>query len=130
VAQIIILLRLYKNTGYLIRMVLRVIYDMRSFLFVLLITITCFGHSLLIISNGNDEDNQFISGGFFGSIFYTYNMILGSYELEFGNVASFMGYIIFILCTILIMIVMLNLLIAIISETFAQVNQHAQNASY
>mmetsp|Transcript_23947 Transcript_23947/g.18274 ORF Transcript_23947/g.18274 Transcript_23947/m.18274 type:complete len:162 (+) Transcript_23947:843-1328(+) len=58
-------------------------------------------------------------------------MILGDFDVEgFGSVASTVALIFFLLCTVLNMIVMLNLLISIISESFAQINSNAQNAAY
>jgi len=58
-------------------------------------------------------------------------MILGDFDTtRFGSVAEVMVTIFFLLCTVLNMIVMLNLLISIISESFAQINSNAQNAAY
>lgn len=62
-------------------------------------------------------------------------MILGGFSTSldhegFGQESLYMVWILFILCTIFNMIVMLNLLIAIISESFAAVNSNAQQAAY
>jgi hypothetical protein len=46
-------LRIFKSTGYLIRMIFEVIKDMRNFFLVLLITIAAFGDSFLRISLAN-----------------------------------------------------------------------------
>ena len=111
-------------------MIIEVIYDMRSFMLLLLITIAAFGDSLLSISLSNDEKNQFI-GGFVESMTYTYRLILGDWSTDdFGEVALPLVWTLFLLCTIFNMIVMLNLLIAIISETFARVNENAISAGY
>lgn len=57
-----------------------------------------------------------------GSILYIYRMVLGDFSVdEFGTVATPLVYILFLLCTIFNMIVMLNLLIAIISDSYARV---------
>lgn len=62
---------------------------------------------------------------------YTYRLILGDWDTEkFGEVSVLLVWILFLLCTIFNMIVMLNLLIAIISESFARVNDNAVNAGY
>lgn len=58
-------------------------------------------------------------------------MILGDFDTgAFGEVATPMVWILFLLCTIFNMIVMLNLLIAIISETFAKVTGMADQKIY
>ncbi|CDW88225.1 UNKNOWN [Stylonychia lemnae] len=123
-------LRIFKQTGYLIRMIVEVIYDMGIFLFVLLITVAAFGDSFLRISWGNVEENQFTSS-FVYAVLFAYSMILGGYDTSvFGEVAVPLVWIFWILCTILDMIVMLNLLIAIISSTFDRVNENQEQASY
>ena len=128
--KLLYFLRIFKNTGYLIRMIIEVIYDMRSFLLVLLITIAAFGDSMLTISQGNDEKNHFIFG-FIDALTYTYRLILGDWDTEhFGDVAVPLVWILFLLCTVFNLIVMLNLLIAIISESFARVNENAEAAAY
>lgn len=50
-------LRIFKSTGYLIRMIVVVMYDMGIFLFVLIITLAAFGDAFMRISAGNDPDN-------------------------------------------------------------------------
>jgi len=59
-------------------------------------------------------------------------LILGGFDLADyeGSIAFIMVTTLFILCTIFNMIVMLNLLIAIISESFANVNNNADNAKF
>jgi hypothetical protein len=48
----------------------------------------------------------------------------------FGIIAPYFTWCIFYLCTVLNMIIMLNLLIAIISESFSRINQEKMQASY
>jgi len=84
---------------------------------VLTLTMAGFGDAFLRISNGNDEENQFIHS-FIPALLYAYSMILGGYDTEaFGDVAVPLVWILWILCTVIGMIVMLNLLISIISGT-------------
>jgi hypothetical protein len=65
-------------------MIFEVIYDMRHFFLVLLITIIAFGHSMLIIALANKPDDQFITS-LPEAIIYTYRIILGDFSVdEFG----------------------------------------------
>ena len=65
------------------------------------------------------------------SVFYVYLMALGDWSLEeLGIVAVSYVYILFILCTVFNMIIMLNLLIAIISESFARINEVSEQTSF
>ena len=62
---------------------------------------------------------------------YTYRQVLGDFQLDnIGDVAVPLVWTLFLLCTVFNMIVMLNLLIAIISESFARVNANAVSAGY
>jgi hypothetical protein len=122
--------RIFKNFGYLTRLIIIVINDMKTFLFVMFFTIVAFSDSLLTLSNGNPVDKQFVHG-FGDSIIYTYRIILGDFEVEeFGEVGVALVYALFIMCTLFNTIVMLNLFIAIISESFSMVKENAANASY
>ena len=135
--KVLYVLRIFKSTGYLIRAVVEVIFDMLIFLLIFFITIIAFGDSFLRLSNGNleaveegEESGRFIKHFFF-AIMYGYRMILGDFDTDaFGEVAVPLAWIFFVLCTILDMIVMLNLLIAIISDTYARVAGNADQAAY
>jgi hypothetical protein len=65
------------------------------------------------------------------SIIYTYRIILGDFNVEkFGDISVMLVFSLFILCTVFNTIVMLNLLIAIISETYDKVRANADNALF
>lgn len=126
-------LRIFEATSSLIRMIMQVIYDIRHFLFVLLLTIVAFGDSFKTISNGNPDTadgGRFVEQGFFGSFFYVYNMCLGAYDNNYGNVQQSLAWFIFFLCTMFNMIIMLNLLISIISESYEKISANLQAAAY
>jgi hypothetical protein len=130
-AKFLYFFRIFKETGYLIRMILTVMYDMRHFLLVLLIGIFAFADSFLSISMLNEDQSDRFVTSFIGSSVYTYRLILGDFNTdEFGSVSVLLVWILFLLCTVFNMIIMLNLLIAIISESFATVTSNASNAAY
>ena len=123
-------LRIFQSTGYLIRIIIEVCVDMRHFLLVLLLTFVAFGDAMRSISTSNEDvpdesgnSSQFV-GSYVDSITYTYRMVLGDFDTSnFGNVALPYVWILFVLCTVFNMIIMLNLLVAIISESFARINE-------
>ena len=55
---------------------------------------------------------------------------MGNLDDEFGNVATPYAWFLSITCAVFNLIIMLNLLIAIISESFARINAVSENASY
>lgn len=62
---------------------------------------------------------------------YVYRMILGDFDVDGLSAESTpLAIFFFLACTIFNMIVMLNLLIAIISESFAAIHENAENAMY
>ena len=122
-------LRIFKTTGYLIRIIIEVVVDMRHFLFILLLTFIAFGDAIYNINTSNNV--EFVDGGYIGSIAFVYRMVLGDFDTgSFGEVAVPYMWILFLLCTVFNMIIMLNLLIAIISESFARINSEKEQAGY
>ena len=138
-------LRIFKSTGYLIKIIITVCVEMRDFLLILLLTIMAFGDSMRAISTSNLPHHMFI-GSWLESFTYVYRMILGNFNTDptileggpivlpegeaysdpengIGMIAPYFTWGIFYLCTVFNMIIMLNLLVAIISESFARINQ-------
>jgi hypothetical protein len=94
-------------------------------LVVLFITIVMFSDTYLTISNGNVPEERFVTS-LTDSIIYVYRIILGDFNVEeFGSVAVPLCFALFIICTIFNTIVMLNLLIVIISESFYNVKSNS-----
>eukprot|EP00350_Pseudokeronopsis_sp_OXSARD2_P002513 CAMPEP_0170568410 /NCGR_PEP_ID=MMETSP0211-20121228/81174_1 /TAXON_ID=311385 /ORGANISM="Pseudokeronopsis sp., Strain OXSARD2" /LENGTH=174 /DNA_ID=CAMNT_0010890287 /DNA_START=3090 /DNA_END=3614 /DNA_ORIENTATION=- len=98
---------------------------MIPFFIVLIIGISAFGNAFLIISLSNNEDNQFVTG-LVDSIIYVYMLSLGAWDGEFGENYTGLAQLLFLVCTVFNLVVMFNLLIAIISETFAKVNENSE----
>ena len=58
--KLLYFMRIFRHTGYLIRMLIEVLSDMSTFLLVLLITLTAFGDAFLKMSLANEPENQFV----------------------------------------------------------------------
>jgi hypothetical protein len=64
-------------------------------------------------------------------VIFTYRMVLGDFDTgDFGEVAVPLVMTFWFLCTVFNMIVMLNLLIAIISDSYARVTGNAEIATF
>lgn len=118
--------RIFEPTAYLIRMIVTVIASMQYFFLVLAVTIIGFGNAFLVIALGNTptdgDDNPRFIDNFFNSMLFSYRMVLGDFDTtQFGEVGLPLLYFFFMTFTIFNMIVMLNLLIAIISDAYASV---------
>jgi hypothetical protein len=122
-------LRIFEKTGYLIRSIVLICIDMRHFLLILMLTFIAFGEAIQSVSETRG-DKSFT--GHAGGIGYVYTMVLGGFDVgDFDDDSSVtLLWIFFILCTVLCMIIMMNLLIAIISDSFAAITAVASQANY
>ena len=152
--KLLYFLRIFEETGYLIRIIIQVCADMRFFLLVLLLTIIAFGEAVKSFSDANYYRDVFNAcnkitdpvayktcaedydpngfAGYLGGIGYVYRMCLGDFGTDaeaFGTIAVPFMWALFILCSVLNMIIMLNLLIAIISESFTKINSVSKQAN-
>jgi hypothetical protein len=107
------------------------IYSVKVFLLVLLIIYLGFGEAFLRLSEGSTDKAQFIDD-YPHAILYSFRLSLGDMQTDTfdDTVQPVMVWLVFVLCILYTNIVMLNLLIAIISETFALINNNADNANY
>jgi len=132
---------------------------MKVFMTVFIITLLAFGQAFLLLSNNNqlcdfsqgltdgdgeplannlsqcqdgDGNNfQFIEGGFFMAMLFAYNMSLGAFDSGIlGDVYYIMAALLFFLSTLFLCVIMLNLLIAVISETYVTVQESQLNTMY
>jgi len=73
-------LRIFKETGYLIRMIVEVIKDMRIFFIVLMVVLCAFADAFLSLSNANStEATKFAGTNFFEALLYSYRTSLGDF---------------------------------------------------
>lgn len=76
--KLLYFLRIFKSTGYLVRTMIQVMFDMRIFLVVLFIIFFGFADAFATLSTGSDKDAQYVDG-FMDSLVYTYRVGLGDY---------------------------------------------------
>jgi hypothetical protein len=108
------------------------------------VTLTAFGNALLIMSNNNaicDEECEKIPeddrepGRFIDSIvdsvFFSYRMSLGDFDTdELGSVHYGLVITTFIIATLFLTIMMLNILVAVISDSYARVESTSMEEMY
>ena len=123
-------MRSSQSIGWLVRLILEVIYDMASFMLVFSFTILAFADAFYTLADreGGSEgdgseggDSGLVITSFWNSLTYTYLLTLG----EFGDLPNHFSirWVFFITCSLFNLIIILNLLIAIISETHARVTE-------
>jgi hypothetical protein len=111
----------------LIRMIIEIIADMKYFLGVLIIAIIALANGLFIAARNHGEER--FTGNFIMTIIYSYRMGIGDFDTaDFEGNSETLIYIFFMLTTVFIMIILLNLLIAIMGDTFDRVQETAENS--
>jgi len=128
--KLLYFLRIFKDTGYLIRMIIEVVADMRFFLLILFVSQIAFGNAIYMISMANSPDKQFI-GSWVESFLFSYLIALGDWDTsQFGEKALVAVWVLFFLNTLFSTVVMLNLLISIIGDTYGKVKENSESAAY
>jgi hypothetical protein len=106
-------LAVFKATRYLIKMIFEIVADIKTFLIILFITLFAYGQIIFALT-----------GGDFGS------ELRMSYGLAYGDLGDYqeMGmvqYIIFVIFSFFIPLVLLNMLIALMADSYTRVQTNA-----
>ena len=118
-------LRINKNFAYLIRMIAMVVSDMSPFLVVFTVLLIAFADAFFSESTTTPickekPDEERCLPTFFSAVVHSYTTALG--EFDTFPAWSWTAWLLFLICTIFNLIVMLNLLIAIIGDTYGRVS--------
>ena len=136
--------RIFRQTSKFISMIVAIISDLRVFMIVFLVTLTAFGNSLYIMSNNNpvcDEacealpEEERPAGRFINSmtesVFFAYCMSLGDFDTtNLGSVYVILAVLTFVVATLFLTIMMLNILVAVISDSYARVESTSIEEMY
>jgi WD40 repeat protein len=108
--------RIFNKTRYLIRMIREVISDMVPFLLVLAVTTFALG-MLFVIANSN-KSLESDAGDIFMDFLHAWRIALGDFDTDKYNTYE---WVVFVLGSMLNTMVMLNLIIAIMGDTYDRV---------
>ncbi|CAG9325632.1 unnamed protein product [Blepharisma stoltei] len=107
--------RVFSNTRYMVNLISEVIKDMTSFLILLFYSTLSFAFIFLVLDNNNPQFIDYLK--------ISYRFDVGDFDTADMNS---MQWICFFLVSMINMIVMLNLLIAIMGDTFGKVQENYQ----
>jgi hypothetical protein len=122
-------------------MITAIFIDMKDFMVVFFITMIGFSQGMYILSNAdvdyanpkepNADDNPAYIYSFVDSIIFSYRMALGDFDTgKLGETYYQIAIIFFIIATLFLSVVMLNLLVAVISDTYARVDAESVSQMY
>ena len=123
-------LRIFFATAYLVRMIIEIMLDMKFFVSVLMIATLAFGNAFYILGRNSDEENGNLAGeNFVDAFIFSYRMGLGDFQTDgFATRDEEILWIFFVLNSLIILIILLNLVIAIMGDTFDRVQETQENA--
>lgn len=110
-------MRVFRSFAHLITTIMSVIRDMQVFMIILSMSIFGFSGCFFILGRNNDREKPFIT-----SVMMVYELMLGAFDTTtYGSIGFPLIYMVFVIAALFLIVIMLNLLIAIISDTFAEV---------
>ena len=128
-------MRLFSSTAFYVKLLTETFGDIKSF-FILFIAILCtFGNAMLIMNANRDEDSQIYSAVFtvkyLDIIMNQYMLSLGEFDTDnFSDDGSdVMIWLLFMITTFIVQITFLNMLIAIMGDTFDKVTEKRKEAA-
>jgi hypothetical protein len=123
-------LRIFFATAYLVRMIIEIMLDMKFFVSVLMIATIAFANAFYILGRNSPEDDGNLAGeNFVDAFIFSYKMGLGDFNTDgFGTRDEEVLWIFFLLNSLIILIVLLNLVIAIMGDTFDRVQETQENS--
>ncbi|CDW79229.1 wd-40 repeat protein [Stylonychia lemnae] len=124
-------LRIFDSSAPIVRTINEITKSIRYFIYVFLLAIVGFGSSFQILSNNNDIGNQdarFVDS-FIGAFMHQYRMALGDFQLDAFSIQYnvTLVYILFILSSLFSTVILLNMLVALMGESYDRVNSTLEN---
>jgi hypothetical protein len=120
--------RMFFTSAAMIRMVIEITYDMKYFLVVLLLAIAGFANCFMILARNYDKEEMFTGNSYWRSFIYSYRQALGDFDTEaFDEPDQYYLYFIWFLNTMITLIVFLNMLVAVMGDTFDRVQETSEN---
>lgn len=110
----------------MVAMIIEIILDMKYFLLVLILATMGYANSYYVIQRNAEE--EFAGNEFWRANVFTWEQVLGEFNTDgFEFRDKTVIYLIWFTMTVMTLLVLLNLLIAIMGDTFARVQETSEN---
>lgn len=122
--------RMFSSTATIVRMIIEISIDMIPFLVIVFILLAGFTNAFFIIANNTEGGGNRFTGDNFGVAFtYTWQQGVGQFDISNFAINNYeeLVYVLWLLCTFLFLIVFLNLLIAVLSDSFDKIQETLEN---
>ena len=110
--KIFYFLRIFRQTGFFVNMLLNVVTSIKTFFLLYLLILCSFGCSYFIMTPSE-------GGGILYNLNYSYLLGLGEFDMDWDSYrVPTMMQLFFLVSTLVVLVVMMNLLIAIVSTAY------------
>ena len=125
--------KLFGPTSFFVRLILETISDIKYFMIIFVVALMMFGMPMYILQLNRDEDNSIVEevfGNFWllNAFYNQYMLALG--DFSYGNFENgpqtYLCYLLFLTATFMTQITFLNMLIALMGDTFAKVMEQKE----
>ena len=122
-------MRLFDSTSFYVRLIRETIHDIGNFMILFVFILLTFANVLLVLSEGRSEP---LYQNYFGDKFKLINAVVNQYKVSLGefDMDGFgedgddaLPWILFMTTTFITSITFLNMLVAIMGDTFARVSE-------
>ena len=123
-------LRLFEDTAFYVKLLVNTFEEIGYFLSLIILAMISFGVPLIILSLNSAEDERIVENLFdfwiVDMVISQYMLLIGGFEVENfkDNPYSFMCYVFFGLATFIAQIMMINMLIAIMTDSYEKVMEN------
>ena len=118
-------LRIFNATASLVRMIIEIAHDMKYFFVVLMMAVTAFANAFFVLTVNQPNVTALVPYSFV----FSYRMGLGDFATDdFNSKDEILLWVLWFANTLLINIMLLNLLIAIMGDTFERVLETMENS--
>lgn len=120
-------MRLFKKTAYFVKLITSTLYDIRTFFYMILIIVLAFANFYYVINYNTSGDDSYVDHKLdvssLDSFLYVYMLALGEFSTDNYNNGpnKVICWFMFMLASFLIVVVFMNMLIAIMGDTYAHV---------
>ena len=120
-------LRAFESTGPLVSMILRIAHDMKSLIFVVIIVIIGFSQAFWLLSSGFGKD-ELPFATVSSSFLHSFSFMLGEYDAQSFDGLPLERFAVFLstFFMVLVSLLLLNLLIALMGDSYADVREKGQ----
>eukprot|EP00750_Incisomonas_marina_P009888 INCI16172.1.p1 GENE.INCI16172.1~~INCI16172.1.p1 ORF type:complete len:2631 (-),score=345.72 INCI16172.1:1899-9791(-) len=129
-SRLLFYMRAHKATGALVRMIVEILKDMKFFMLILVVILLGFTNSTFVLLHPPYGAATVSQSSILRSLVQMWTSVMGGFETTNYDAApdSWLLWVLFVLFTFIVIVVMLNLLIALMGDSYERVNNQKAQA--